>query len=98
MSIFSNIVKSITDWLKSDLANYLLSLVNFLADNGGKLLVNAALAAVAAAEAKGGTGSEKFQAAKESVVATLNNNGVSFVMSAVHFAIESAVAKMNQAK
>src|SRR4051812_46413286 len=62
--------------------------------NGGKLLRDAATAAVSAAEVTGGSGQDKFNAALASVVSTLSTAGIPIVKNAVNGAIEAAVANL----
>ncbi|MFL5330301.1 MAG: phage holin, LLH family [Gemmataceae bacterium] len=50
-------------------------------------------ATITAAEQTGGFGSDKFNTAKASVMATLEAQGIALVMNAVHGAIEAAVAQ-----
>jgi len=71
----------------------LSALANSIALNGGAVLLEAAAAAVAAAEAQGGTGAEKLKAAQDSVIATLTAQGLSVVKNAINGAIEAAVAQ-----
>lgn len=67
-------------------------------ENGGKVLTDAAMEAVKAAEKSGGKGEAKFAAALASVVAVLQAEGIPVVMNAVRIAVEAAVAKMNSSK
>jgi len=69
-------------------------LMTSIAENGGAVLVQAATDAVAAAEAKGGTGAEKLAAAQAAVVADLTSKGIPVVLNAINGAIEAAVAKL----
>lgn len=62
--------------------------------NGGKVLRDAAMAAVAAAETTGGSGEDKAKAAFASVVAVLEAEGLPVVINAIKGAIEAAVAQM----
>ena len=66
--------------------------------NGGKVLIAAALEAVAAAEKAGGNGGDKFKVAKDTVIARLEAASIPIVLNAVHLAIENAVAEMNKSK
>lgn len=70
------------------------SLIDSIAQNGGKVLQEAAIAAVAAAEASGGSGKDKFDAALAQVIATLTAQGLPVVQNAVRGAIEAAVADL----
>ena len=73
-------------------------LLGLIVTAGGHLLIDAATVAVQAAEQDGGTGTDKFNSAKQAVIGTLENAGVQIVLSAIHGAIEFAVAKMNSGK
>lgn len=68
-----------------------------VAQNGGKVLMDAAVAAVATAETQGGTPQQKFAAATAAVLAKLEAEGIPVVMNAVNGAIEAAVASMKAA-
>lgn len=96
-----------------DLQNKFHDLVHFIADSAsdffsvlihnlstdaGKLLIHAATKAVADAEATGGTGQEKFQAAFQSIVDSLTTEGLPIIVNDVHAAIVAAVANMNAEK
>lgn len=72
----------------------LLALAKSIADNGGDVLIAAALAAVTAAETTGGKGEDKFKAAQAAVIASLRAKGIPVVKNAVNGAIEAAVASM----
>lgn len=67
-----------------------------IAKNGGAVLTQAALAAVKAAEAQGGSGKDKLEAAQAAVIDVLQKNGIPVAMSAVNFAIEAAVAQLRK--
>lgn len=77
----------------ADILAGLNALANSIAKNGGAVLLTAAASAVAAAEAQGGTGEQKFKAAQSAVIATLTAQGVAVVTNAVNGAIEAAVAQ-----
>lgn len=85
--------------LDKDVVAALAALAESITNNGGAILINAAQAAVIAAEGAGGTGAQKLDAAKTAVIQVLTNQGIPFVESAVNGAIEAAVAqnKLNQA-
>lgn len=85
---------SILQRLFNRFIGFLLPAARILAKAGGDALIEAAKAAVAAAEAKGGTGEEKFIAAKKAVVKALQKQGLPIVMNAVNLAIEAAVAAL----
>lgn len=71
------------------------SLIHSIAQNGGDILIQAAKTAVDAAEAAGGSGSEKREAAKASIIESLKANGIPLVMNSINGAIEAAVAELN---
>ena len=76
------------------LSNFFGALAQSVASNGGKVLIDAATAAVAAAEATGGDASAKLAAAQGAIVATLRAEGIPVVMNAVNGAIEAALANL----
>ncbi|MBP3958326.1 hypothetical protein J8F10_24015 [Gemmata sp. G18] len=67
-------------------------------EGGGDLLLDLAAEAVKAAEATGGSGEDKFKAAKKVVIKGLQQRGRNIVVSAIHSAIEMAVAEMKTGK
>lgn len=73
---------------------FLMALESQIEASGGQVLRDAAASAVAAAEASGGTGQAKFEAAFAAVLATLATEGVVVIENAVKGAIEAAVANM----
>ena len=77
---------------------FVSSLADNIAKNGGPVLIQAALDGVAAAEMSGGSSSDKWNKAKDVVIAKLKANGIPVVNSAVNGAIEAALAdyKKNQ--
>jgi hypothetical protein len=89
-SFFSSILANVTSFLSN--------VAHSIAANGGPVLIELATAAVAAAEAQGGSGKDKFNAAVASVTAGLEAKGVPVVLNAVNAAIEAAVANQNAAK
>ena len=72
--------------------------VKAIANGGGKVLTDAALAGVRAAEATGDSGDVKFNAAWASVVSTLTAEGIPVATNAVRLAIEAAVAQIKAGK
>lgn len=99
MSILSELWDKIMEWFEDigeEIVNGLKPLAKEIAKNGGALLLNAAFEAVRAAEAQGGSGSDKFNAAKSTVIAKLEDEGIDVVINAVHGAIESAVARLKE--
>lgn len=87
LAVFSEAEKIAITFLSAAASN--------IAKSGGALLVDAARAAVKAAEENGGNGSQKRDAAFEAVKGTLENAGMTVIVSAVYAAIEAAVAEMN---
>jgi hypothetical protein len=85
-SFFSSILSKVTDFLSN--------VAHSIAVNGGPVLVELATAAVAAAEAQGGSGQDKFNAAVKAVTSGLTAQGVPVVLNAVNAAIEAAVANL----
>lgn len=73
---------------------FLQAAASSIAASGGALLVSAAEQAVIAAEAQGGSGSDKLNAAVDAVKGTLANAGMQAAENAIRIAIEAAVAKM----
>lgn len=101
MSVFSDFLDGVWSDIKNLFTSaehvfiaFASSLIHSIAANGGQVLVDAAVAAVAAAEAAGGTGAEKLASAQAAVIATLKAAGVTVVTNAVNGAIEAAVAEL----
>lgn len=88
------LLKAFGEALLAAVFNGFQDLVKSVADNGGQLLLDAADEAVRAAEAAGGTGFEKYDAAFDAIGAKLASEGVAVVGNAVNGAIEAAVAKL----
>ena len=84
----------LTGFFRSASLAFMSALLDDIEKSGGRLLQETALAAVKAAEEKGGSGSDKFSAAVTSIVATLTSLGVPFLTHAVNGAIEAAVAQI----
>ncbi|HXQ40382.1 MAG TPA: phage holin, LLH family [Candidatus Udaeobacter sp.] len=100
MSWFSKEIASVEAWFSSEekvVLNFLEGAAKSIVANGGPVLINAAVAAVTAAETAGGTGSQKLQAATAAVVSTLKNQGLPVVQNAINAAIEGAVANLKAA-
>lgn len=74
---------------------FVSALIHNIAQNGGQVLMDAATAAVTAAENTGGTAAVKFAAAQASITATLVAEGAPVIMSAVNAAIEAAVSALS---
>ena len=70
------------------------SVVRSIAENGGPVLIAAAIAAVKAAEAQGGSGKDKLLVAQATIIGALKTAGIPIVMNAVNAAIEAAVANL----
>lgn len=80
-------------WVAFKAATY--TLLTDIETMGGTLFLSVVSDAVTAAETAGGTGMDKFNAAKSIVVADLTSKGLPVVTSAVHAAIEAGVASLN---
>lgn len=97
MKILKDLQNAFHDFINS-LEAFFLSFVHPLLlsikENGGKVLIDAAIAAVAAAETSGGDGNAKMAAAEASVVETLTKEGIPVVKNAIRGAIEAAVASL----
>lgn len=89
--IIQNTWHSVTDFI---LGSFLAPLAAEIRKSGGKVLMEAAQAAVLAAEASGGSGEKKFQVAFHAVTDTLLKAGIAYTSVAIRGAIEAAVAKM----
>lgn len=87
-------IESFFEGVEAIVLAFTSSLAHAIAENGGKVLVDAATAAVAAAEATGGSGKDKLAGAVASVVAVLEREGIPVAMNAVNGAIEAAVASL----
>lgn len=99
MSLFTKIVaplKAMFSGLGRSFGAFFQSLAESIAANGGPILLSAAMAAVAAAESKGGTGKEKLKYAQDAVEATLTQRGIPIAWNAVNGALEAAVAEYNK--
>lgn len=97
MSWFSKEIASVEAWFSSEekvVLDFLEGAAKSIIANGGPVLINTAVAAVAAAETAGGTGSQKLQAATAAVVSTLKSRGLPVVQNAINSAIEGAVANL----
>ena len=88
-----SILTRIKAFFSQFISDFLSPLAQVIALNGGKLLIDAATKAVLAAEATGGTGAQKFEAAEKAVLRELRNAGIPAAKNAVRGAIEAAVAK-----
>lgn len=101
MSQFSDVMEKvwgeILDFL-SDAFNWVKPIFSAalkqLIKGGGATLIAAATNAVAAAQAHGGTGDEKYEIAFKAVKETIKDSGQDVVDSAINLAIEMAVAKL----
>lgn len=81
--------------LGNDVVDFLEPLAEQIVKSGGTVLMQLALEAVKIAEEQGGSGAEKFDAAKKFVITGLQQQGIAVVTNAIHAAIEASVAKMN---
>lgn len=95
---FGTWIESFFSSILSNVTSFMSNVAHSIAVNGGPVLVELATAAVAAAEAQGGSGSDKFNAAVKAVTSGLEAKGVPIVLNAVNAAIEAAVANMQVAK
>jgi hypothetical protein len=94
-----NVFKRFWNWFKGllkETQDFLRPLALEIARNGGKLVLETAMEAVAVAESHGGTGEEKFKRAREYAIDRLESQGQQVVINALHGAIEAAVARMKQ--
>jgi hypothetical protein len=89
-----NSVKSLFTEAESEAMVFLDALAASIEANGGAVLRAAAVNAVAAAEAVGGSATVKLAAATTSIIATLTSQGIPVVENAVNGAIEAAVAAL----
>ena len=97
MSFFSSLKAAAESWfLKSsaETVAFLKPMAAQIVASGGQLLINAAIEAVTTAETTGGTGAQKFAAAKTQVLSTLTSGGIAIAENAVNSAIEAAVAAL----
>lgn len=88
MSFFSKL----WSFFKPTAKVFVTALADNIAQNGGPILIQAAMAGVAAAESSGGSSNDKWQKAKDVVIAQLKAKGIPIVNSAVNGAIEAALA------
>lgn len=100
--MWDKIVLFLTSFLssaESDIMAFLLASAKAIESSGGQALILAATTAVQAAESVGGSGAEKFAAAKDSVLQSLQSQGIAVIEGAITTGIEAAVAQMkiNQA-
>lgn len=99
MEYLDKLWDEVADWFEDigeEIVGVLKPLARQIKKAGGPILLAAALEAVKAAEAAGGSGSSKREAAKDAIVATLKGQGIPIVMNAVYGAIEIAVAKLRE--
>ncbi len=101
MSFLSKIVDKIKevaadilDELEQLTIVFISSLAATIIKGGGSVLIDAARDAVKQAQETGGSPSEKLEAAKASVISTLEAKGIPVIMNAVNGAIEAAVAQL----
>lgn len=105
MSVFQNLWADITTAyheavtdLTAFLNGFFASAISQVANAGGQVLVNAATAAVTAAENTGGSGAAKFNAAVASVKTVLTSQGIPVVENAVQSAVLAGVANLQAAQ
>lgn len=97
MSFFSSLEAAFASWFSktsTEVVDFLKPMAAQIVANGGALLVNSAIDAVATAETTGGTGAQKLAAAQAKVVSDLTAGGIAIAMSAVNSTIEAAVAAL----
>src|SRR5690349_8124158 len=85
-------IKSIFTAGESKALELATAAAHYVEQNGGQVLRDAASAAVIAAETSGGTGEAKLAAAVASVTSVLVTEGLPVVNSAIHLAVEMALA------
>lgn len=90
-------ISSIFDSARDQLADFFVPFIRTVLNNGGQILLQAAMKGVIAAEQENVPGEEKFKIAKNAVIIELKTKGIPVVINAVHSAIEAAVAKMKAA-
>lgn len=95
---FGTWIESFFSSILSGVESFLSNVAHSIAVNGGPVLVDLATAAVLAAEAQGGSGSDKLNAAVKAVTAGLEAKGIPVVVNAVNAAIEAAVANLQAEK
>lgn len=98
MTFFTDLQSKIASafaYLESLVTTFFSAGIKVIAANGGHVLLDAALSAVQAAEATGGSGPAKLAAAQTAVLATLKAEGIPVLQNAVNLAIEGAVAQLN---
>lgn len=101
MSFFSNVWSAIVSFFTkfgAALFTAFKPLLVSIAENGGKVLIEAAREAVKASEASGGNGDAKRAAAFAAIVRVLGEKGIPVVANAVYGAIEVVVAELKAAK
>lgn len=96
MSKFTDIRDAFIDFLNDIFHDFFDALTQSIRQGGGKVLIDAAMKAVKAAEETGGSGADKFNAARGAVIAELKEKGVPLVENAIQGAILAAVANIKQ--
>lgn len=99
LKALNDIWDAFVEWVESigeDVMEFTKPLAKEIAKNGGKLLIEAAKDAVIAAQASGGSNSEKFKMAQTSIIETMKAKGIDAALNAVNGAIENAVAGMKK--
>jgi hypothetical protein len=98
-NVFTNVKNDLEDLLAKlakVLSAFSSALLKSMEQSGGQFLEDTAKDAVMAAEAAGGTGQAKFDAAVASVIKDLTAKGIPFVLNAVQGAIIMAVAQLHE--
>lgn len=97
MSWFSNEIHAVEAWFSSEekvILNFLEGAAKQIVNAGGPILINAAIAAVTAAETAGGSGADKFKAAVTATENVIKTQGIPMVSNAIAIAVEGAVANL----
>lgn len=97
-NFFQHLIDQIKAWLngvEDTVADAFHAFVTDIEQSGGEVLMEAAMAAVKAAEDTKGTGAEKFKAAIDAVKDTIVAKGLVATENAVQGAVLVAVAKLN---
>lgn len=87
-------VKGVFRFIGDTLAVALKAFGTYIEQNGGEVLIQAALAAVQAAEDRGGSGSDKFNYAVGAAKDVLKVKGLPVVEHAVQSAVLAAVSTL----
>lgn len=97
MQLLDSLWDKVSDWFENigeEILDFMKPVALEISKNGGLVLLEAAAAAVNAAEEPGVSGEEKAKRAFNQVVAVLETKGLPVVTNAIKAAIEAAVARM----